>query len=480
MRKTTALFIASGLLVASLTGCADTPEKSIVREKNMDKMLEDAKEGENNNSYDQLKEEVKKYEKYQKKFTDKNLKVSVDIDAKVEIPEAEKLSVYRVHPTKIDQATFDKIRTALSPNTSYYDGAGIDEDSPNIKKLVKSPSDHKIKKIKKMHEDHPGDTFYDWLYELHKNGEFYYGLSDKKDGNYHTLYMQNSENYGNCLRYKCSKNIFGIRFYHADVENDIQDIVPAKDNEAPDFTETGISFDNEEQQTFECAKNEPLTLSQKEAEQKAAEFLKQIGFNDFHNFSGGKYSQLLTAKNSNGKTKITYRDVYHFLFLRKLDGVFVNNQAGFKLTDEWQGDNYTKKMWGSEAIAININDNGIADFFYLSPLTVDDTVVKTSKIKPFSEIKEIFEQMVVIDNAPEDLEQLKDEKVSIHINEVHLAYTRISEKNSFDSGLVVPVWNFEGTVMDEYGKKDKSNGKNGIVLSVNAIDGSVINYDLGY
>lgn len=480
MRKTTTAFILSGLLVLALTGCADAPEKSIVREKNMDKMLEDAQEGEGNNAYEDIKEEVKKYEKYQKKFEDKNLKVSVDIDAKVEIPETEKLSVYRVHPTKIDQAALDRIRTALSPDITYYDGAEISEDSPNMKKLVKHPSDNKIKKIKKMREDNPGNTFYDWLYELHKNGEFYYGLSNNKDGNYHTLFMQNSENYGNCLRYKCSKNGFGARFYHADVENDIKDIVPAKDNEAPDFSKIGISFTNEDQLTVECAENEPLTLSQKEAEQKAVSLLKQMGFKDFHSFSGGKYSQLLSAKESNGKTKITYRDVYHFLFLRKLDGVFVNNQAGFKLIDEWQGDNYTKKMWGSEAIAVNINDNGVADFFYLSPLSVDDTIVKKSKIKPFSEIKDIFEQMVVIDNAPEELEELKDEKVIIHINEVRLAYTRISEKDSFDSGLVVPVWNFEGLVRDEYGDEKKGNGKDGIILSVNAIDGSVINYDLGY
>ena len=65
--------------------------------------------------------------------------------------------------------------------------------------------------------------------------------------------------------------------------------------------------------------------------------------------------------------------------------------------------------------------------------------------------------------------------MSVQVTDVRLIYTRISEKDSFDTGLVVPVWNFEGTITDEYGHKNK-----GTVLSINAIDGSVINQELGY
>ncbi len=81
--------------------------------------------------------------------------------------------------------------------------------------------------------------------------------------------------------------------------------------------------------------------------------------------------------------------------------------------------------------------------------------------------------MVVIENASKD--GGSDAKVSIKVTDVSLMYTRISEKDSFDTGLIVPVWNFTGTVTDEFGQE-----KTGAVLSINAIDGSVINQTLGY
>lgn len=68
------------------------------------------------------------------------------------------------------------------------------------------------------------------------------------------------------------------------------------------------------------------------------------------------------------------------------------------------------------------------------------------------------------------------------MTDVNLVYTRISEKDSFDTGLVVPVWNFEGTIVDEAisGKYGYEYEKKGNILSINAIDGSVINQELGY
>lgn len=295
----------------------------------------------------------------------------------------------------------------------------------------------------------------------------YYGLSDGKDGNYHTLFVQNSENYGNCLRYESSKNGYSEKLSSAVVDNDFQMITPKKDGQEPEFpmVDPGGSIT--------CADNEPLTLSQEEAEQKVNTLLEQLGLDDYKCYEQGVYSQLL----QNGDVTDKYRNVYRFLCLRKLDNVFVNNQAGFKLTDGWQGKDYVKKMWGSEAVAVAVNDSGIVGFHYLSPLSISETVVKDSRIKSFDEIKGTFEKMVVIENAAQDKEA--EGNVSVKVTDVNLVYTRISEKDSFDTGLVVPVWNFEGTVVDEYGG-GKAGKKTGIILSINAIDGSVINQELGY
>lgn len=514
--------LLTGVVSFAVAGCADNPEKSVVKEKNMDKMLKQAESNQDASSYEQVKDEVqKKYETYQTEINNKKLKVKVDVNAKVEIPETKKLSVYRVSAKKISQSFLDQARKVLMPDVSLYDGSKSDartkavvakeiretqqyladakksgdkvsseEYSEQIRELKKEykevpakvnltdyPVDNKIQSIKKLYDGKPEDTFYSWLHDLHGSGQVFFGVSDGKDGNYYSLYMQNSKNYGNCLRYNYSKNGYASRIYHADVGSDIPLLYPCEEGKEPNFDEEGEAT-SVVAGAAKCVDNEPLTISEKEAEKQVNDLLGKLGLQDYQCYEKGRYAQILGE--DGGKTK--YRTVYRFLCLRKLDGVFVNNQAGFKISDEFQGNQHVKKMWESEAVAVSVCDNGIVDFHYLSPLSINETVVEKSKIKSFSEIKDTFEQMVVIENANNVSEGEERETVSIKVTDVNLVYTRISEKDSFDTGLVVPVWNFEGTVVDEAlsGKYGDGYEKKGNILSINAIDGSVINQELGY
>lgn len=516
MRKKARILMMAGVMAFSFAACAKNPEKSVVREKNMDKMIDEARATDDADSYEQVKGEMKEYEKYKTKLQNKKLNVTVNVDAKVEIPDVEKLSVYRVSAKKIEQKFLDKIRETLTPGITYYDGSKVQartkseiakeindtkkdltdykksgddameeetqdildrlqneyQNAPDKINITDYQSDNKIQKIKKLYDRNPKDNFYSWLYEVHGNGEVFYGVNDGKDGNYHSLFVQNSGDYGNCLRYESVKSGYSGNITHATVDPDIQSIVPREKNKEPDFSKIGIASDMKPK----CVANEPLTLSIEDAQKKADSFIKQTGLEDYACYEKGMYSQYLDT-NASGSPQ--YRDIYRFLYLRKLDHVFVNNQAGFKYTDEWQGSEYTKKMWESEAVAIAVNDSGIVGFYYLSPLSIDKTVVKQSKIKSFREIKDTFEQMVLVENAVESSEGEKNQTININVTDVRLAYTRISEKDSFDTGLVIPVWDFEGTIEDELyavtGEK-----RTGNILSINAIDGSVINRELGY
>lgn len=522
MRKKKSILMMAGLMACLLAGCADNPEKSVVREKNMDKMIDEAQKADGADSYEQVKEDVKKYESYKTKIQDKRLKVTVNVDAKVEVPEVEKLSVYRVSPLKINQGFLDKIREALTPGMAYYDGSkanartkpviakeindlkkdmaeykrsGDDvmtwetresigrlqeeyNDAPDRVNLTDYRSDNKIQKIKKLYDGNPKDNFYSWLYELHKDGEVFYGVNDGKGGSYHSLFMQNSVDYGNCLRYESSKNGYASQIIQATTDTDIPLIVPCEQGKEPDFSQAGVSF--AEDMEVKRLENEPLTLSIEEAEKKATTFLRDVGLGDYVCYEKGPYSQKLETDHLSGV--VGYRDVYRFLYLRKLDNVFVNNQGGFKFADSWQGSDYVKKMWESEAVSIAVNDSGIVDFYYLSPLSIDETVVENSKIKSFDEIRDTFEQMVVIENAMDSVDGDKTPQITVNVTDVRLVYTRISEKDSFDTGLVVPIWDFEGTVVDDSGYSEKAGTGDGTgtILSINAIDGSVINRELGY
>lgn len=516
MRKRLA-WIMAGALMVTLSGCAGNPEESVVKEKNMDKMLQQAQATDHANSYEEVKEEMKQYESYQKKFKDKNLHVTVNVDAKVEVPGVDKLSVYRVRAKKIKQEFLDRVRTALTPDTVYYEGnksnartkaviaqeinehkewirqakkenpeqveeyeqslADLEKEyktAPAKVELTDYPTDNKIKNIEDLYESDKDDTFYSWLYDLHKDGQVFYGVSDGGDGNFHQLFMQNSDDYGNCLRYESGKNGYAEQhIYSAFVDSDIPFIVPKEEGKEPNFSDYGKGIEMEGDANVQCVDNEPLTLTETDAEQKVTALLKQLGLEEYQCYDKGVYAQLIKQGDDGSQQ---YRNIYRFLCLRKLDDVFVSNLAGYKMTDGFQGGQHVKKVWGNEGIAVAVNDSGIVGFHYLSPLSVDETVVETSRVKPFREIRDTFEKMVVIENAPDSAEgEGETQNVSVEVTDVRLIYTRISEKDSFDTGLVVPVWNFEGTVTDEYGTQNK-----GTVLSINAIDGSVINQELGY
>lgn len=138
MKRRGIAIVMSGMLALTLVGCASNPEKSVVREKNMDKMLQEAEKTEDTSTYEQVREEVQKYETYKTKIKDKKLKVNVDVDAKVEIPEVEKLSVYRVRAQKINQEFLDRVQKALTPDVTYYDGCkGAIRTKVDIAKEIK-------------------------------------------------------------------------------------------------------------------------------------------------------------------------------------------------------------------------------------------------------------------------------------------------------------------------------------------------------
>lgn len=198
----------------------------------------------------------------------------------------------------------------------------------------------------------------------------------------------------------------------------------------------------------------------------ADELMKKLKLEDFSCFDGDLYGEYCDGSGEIAE----YRNVYVFQYLRNLDGVYVNNEGLSKLTDDWRGEEYVKKEWPGESVLVFVNDSGIVGFYYLAPIEPVETVVEKSQMKSFDEIKDIFQQMIVVTNASEN------EKKTVQIDQVTLRYMRISEADSFDTGLLVPVWDFEGSIVSAFQKEPIS----GSLLTINAIDGSVIDKQLGY
>ena len=99
----------------------------------------------------------------------------------------------------------------------------------------------------------------------------------------------------------------------------------------------------------------------------------------------------------------------------------------------------------------------------------------------FDSIIKIYEQMMEVTNA--DMADFEKQR-TFHIRKIALGYSRIYDPTTDnDTGLMVPVWDFFGGFDVETDEgSDKNNGEHATqsFMTINAIDGTVIDRGLGY
>ena len=150
--------------------------------------------------------------------------------------------------------------------------------------------------------------------------------------------------------------------------------------------------------------------------------------------------------------------------------------------------------WVEENIGIVVGKGGILSFTWFSPSA--EPVVKESQtaLMSFDEIASIANTMlpVVVIGPKEtslvDLDRINgfDTHMDVEITKVSLTLMRIRDKGSLQ-GTIVPVWDFWGTWnWYEPGDGASDTMRKGVnyttqpMLTLNAIDGNVVNRQLGY
>lgn len=133
--------------------------------------------------------------------------------------------------------------------------------------------------------------------------------------------------------------------------------------------------------------------------------------------------------------------------------------------------------WNYERLVFLVNDNGIVFAEWTSPLEVGDIRVESCNLLPFSDIQSIFEKMmrVIWKYQAQDLQNL-----TCHITEARLELMRVLEQDTTEHGLLIPVWNFYGTRQRTFASGETDETIPGVMLSVNAVSGAVIDSSKGY
>ena len=140
----------------------------------------------------------------------------------------------------------------------------------------------------------------------------------------------------------------------------------------------------------------------------------------------------------------------------------------------------TGDFWGYEYIYISINDLGVDSFNWNAPVSLPETTTETAQLRPFSEILEIAQKILPMEFEAEARDE-DAQSVTVKIDRVTLSLQRVVEQGQPFAGLLIPVWNFHGTrTISREGPTWSSDFRIGSMLSINAIDGNIIDVEKGY
>ncbi len=150
--------------------------------------------------------------------------------------------------------------------------------------------------------------------------------------------------------------------------------------------------------------------------------------------------------------------------------------------------------WDLENILLDVGKNGVLRFAWTAPSTKPVVRQAESTLLPFEEIAAIADTMlpeVIVGPKETPLTQLDqyngfDTRMDVDITKVSLSLMRIRDKGSLQ-GTIVPVWDFWGT-SDWYDAEPNAYGyqEKGMsydfqpMLTLNAVDGTVVDRQLGY
>ena len=233
----------------------------------------------------------------------------------------------------------------------------------------------------------------------------------------------------------------------------------------------------------EIASIPPVTISAEDAKAKAEALITALRVTGLQCYSaaimyGG--SGDLTADQT---TFVNPRKAVWFLrYERNVSGVALTYTPWdcMKVDEADQMD-----PWAYEDMTFAIDDSGIVGFNWKSPYAATDPVIEASTLISFSDVTSVFGTTALAVNAWDGLAAGNPTLKSVEINVDHIRFglTRITEENKRDSGLLIPAWDFFGTmtyVMENDGQTRKFYDSDIPILTVNAIDGSVINRSVGY
>ena len=453
-----------GLLLLSLflllTACVPTPEEEAVVQKDQEQMLADAAKTDERMEIVDLYERLGAPKEFKANLSATEGRLKVTVDAKVILPDGE-LPIIRVEPiafSRSDALTYADI--LLPPGSEFVEGVWCDDptdpgdskDGP--RKLYLKSKGFYAREIEKMR----------WAIEhWNDGGSNLYDIDDSTPADVEKRINDNLlwQSLAPAKLPRIERSTVDIGQMLATVDDFTFSVVACSINPWD-----GTTLDIEYRRDYMLNpnvisyQNIPNDIPYRDAEATAKALIEKLPVEDF----------VLSASWPSTYNDDYFRDIPRrvFVFTRSYGGAMetvTNADQTFEEHNHYRG---------YEKIYVTVDADGVAGFRYQYPYRVAETVEEKTNLLPFSEIEKIFNRMITVYGnhlMDESFEHIRTEYV---ITNVRLGLCNIPEKDS-EAGLLIPAWDFMGYRHDLVEDDCYMTNELESFLTINAIDGSIIN-----
>lgn len=212
-----------------------------------------------------------------------------------------------------------------------------------------------------------------------------------------------------------------------------------------------------------------------------------------------KYGYTITGDNSDpyyDESTLQYEKEYsafHFYFARVFDDVVNMTVIDSMFSGAQQEqDAYEEAYsagWSYETIELLITKDGIENFRWDSPVSIDEKMSEDVNLLSFADASSIFEKMMPtiylgrLESANNN-DSNRQYEYNVDVTSINLCLVRVRNTGSESSGLLVPAWVFYGDwrrkLTTEEGEGEQIMQSPYTLIAINALDGTVIDFVKGY
>ena len=224
-----------------------------------------------------------------------------------------------------------------------------------------------------------------------------------------------------------------------------------------------------------------LEISVDDAKKQAEEAVKSMGFNNYEaNTVSLAYKENYTEYERYDKCP----QCYEFYFTPVYYGIPITYEVTQGASNDYS------KSWLYESLIVCVDDSGVIYMKLTEPSIEVKKIQEGAELIEFNEIMDIFRRQIIIQGVWNDLVEAKNR--TLYIDEITLGYMKIAVPDNPEEFILTPVWDFFGYKETEYDKDtytglilDENNRYRTrdfrhSYLTINAIDGSIIDRSLGY